>query len=263
MPTFSTPDPITLHVNFPAGDLVVTASDRRDTTVEVTPENLDLGAEYAESVKITHRDGVVQVKAPEGSRLRRTPSLDIVVDLPTGSRVLVDTASADVRIQGTLAGIEFSSASGDLDAEHAATATAKTASGDITLDVIEGVADVRSASGDVRINDARGPVTASVVSGDLIIGKATAGAAIKSTSGDVSLRGVTNGKIGIQTASGDTTVAVPLGTAAWLDVNSLTGHVTSALNQDTTEPAPTEQTVEITARSLSGDIAIIRAEPTS
>lgn len=264
MPTFSTPDPIALHVNFPAGDLVVTASDRVDTTVEVTPERLDHGvvADYAESVKITHRDGVVQVKAPDSSRLRRTPSLDIVVEVPTGSRVVVETASADVRIRGRLAGIEFSSASGDLDATHAATAIAKTASGDINLDVIDGVATINTASGDVRITEARGPVTATVISGDLVIGKAASDATITSTSGDVSLRCVTSGKIGIRTTSGDATVAVHEGTAAWLDLNSLTGRVTSALTQDATEPSPAEQTVEITARSLSGGIAITRAEST-
>ncbi|MFI6907464.1 DUF4097 family beta strand repeat-containing protein [Nonomuraea sp. NPDC050394] len=262
MPTFSTPDPIALHVNFPAGDLVVTASDRTDTTVEVTPEHLDHGADYAESVKITHRDGVVQVKAPDSSRLRRTPSLDIVVEIPTGSRVVVETASADVRIRGRLAGIEFSSASGDLEATHAATAMAKTASGDINLDVIDGVASINTASGDVRITEARGPVTATVVSGDLVIERAASDASITSISGEVSLRCVTSGKIGIRTTSGDATVAVHEGTAAWLDINSLTGRVTSALTQDATEPSPAEQTVEITARSLSGGIAITRAEST-
>ncbi|MBB5082581.1 DUF4097 family beta strand repeat-containing protein [Nonomuraea endophytica] len=261
MPTFSTPDPIALHVNFPAGDLVVTASDRADTTVEVTPDDYG-AADYLESVKITHRDGVVQVKAPDSSRLRRTPSLDIVVEVPTGSRVVVDTASADVRIRGQVAGIEFTSASGDLDATHSATTIAKTASGDITFDVIDDVATITTASGDIRVTEARGPITATVISGDLVIAKAASDASIKSTSGDVSLHCVTSGKIGIQTTSGDATVAVHQGTAAWLDVNSLTGRVTSALTQDTTEPSPTEQTVEITARSLSGDIAITRAEST-
>ncbi|MFI6497292.1 DUF4097 family beta strand repeat-containing protein [Nonomuraea typhae] len=262
MPVFATPGPITLHVNFPAGDLTVTASGREDTTVEVTPVNRDSDADiaYAASVSVEHLDGTVLVKAPEdSSRLRRTRAVHILVALPTGSRLIAGTAAGDTRATGVYGEVEFSSASGDLHLHRAAALTAKTASGDVTCDIVDGVTDITNTSGDIHVTQAAGDLSIRAVSGAVRVGHAASDVDITSTSGDVTIQSVTTGRVVLQSTSGDTAVAVAPGSAVWLDLNSLTGRITSTLNQ-AEEPAQGEQTVEITARSLSGSIAVTRAE---
>ncbi|WP_157244460.1 DUF4097 family beta strand repeat-containing protein [Nonomuraea typhae] len=262
MPVFATPGPITLQVNFPAGDLTVTASAREDTTVEVTPANRDSDADlaYAASVSVEHVNGTVLIKAPEDtSRLRRTPAVHIVVALPAGSRLIAGTAAGDTRATGVYGNVDFSSASGDLHLHRAAALTAKTASGDVTCDVVDGVTDITNTSGDIRVTKAAGALSIQAVSGAVRVGHAASDVDITSTSGDVTVQSVTTGRVVLNSTSGDTAVAVTPGSAVWLDLNSLTGRVTSTLHQSE-EPAQGEQTVEITARSLSGSIAVTRAE---
>lgn len=67
-----------------------------------------------------------------------------------------------------------------------------------------------------------------------------------------------SGTVEIDSASGDILIGVAGGTAAWLDVHSLSGDITSEL-EGADAPDEDAPTVTIRGRTLSGDVAIRRA----
>ncbi len=103
-----------------------------------------------------------------------------------------------------------------------------------------GDANVRSASGDAVIGAVGGSVNA------------------KTASGDIKVESVIAGTTQIDSASGDIWLGVAPGTTAWLEVQSLSGDVTSEL-QSADAPDEDAPAVSIQARTLSGDVAIRRA----
>ncbi|GAA2383345.1 DUF4097 family beta strand repeat-containing protein [Nonomuraea africana] len=260
MPVFATTAPPTVHVDFPAGELRVSATDRQDTAVEVRPA-APAGPhdhEYAQAVQIEHADGVITVRAPDRQRFRRASALHIDIALPEGSSLRAETASADVTTTGPLHEVDITSASGDVTVAHAATLRVKTASGDVRCDVTTGDAAIDATSGRVGLGSVGGHADVTTASGDAVIGRAEGDVTSRTASGDLVVRSVTRGQVDARSASGDVTVSVTKGTAAWLEVSSLSGRVSSELEQSGA-PDDGAETLEVRARTLSGDIAILRA----
>ena len=56
MPTFATPEPITVSIELSVGDVRIVASDRTDTTVQVRPtdESRDLDVRDADQTRVEH-----------------------------------------------------------------------------------------------------------------------------------------------------------------------------------------------------------------
>lgn len=258
MPVFPTSEPITLHVDVPAGRIVIRAADRDETQVEVRPMR-PADADYAAGFLVDLSGGTLTVKCPEGPGwLRRTPEIEVAVDLPTGSNVVAKSAAADITASGRLAEVKATSASGDITVEHAADVRLRSASGDVSCDVTEGTANVESMSGEVRLGRVRDAVIVKTASGDTEIGEAGADVTAKTASGDLEIRRMARGRLQANAASGDIIVGVVHGPAVWLDVSSLTGKVTSHLERGG-EPGEGEESIEISARTLSGDITITKA----
>ncbi|MET9343559.1 DUF4097 family beta strand repeat-containing protein [Nonomuraea sp. NPDC003804] len=260
MPVFSTPEPVTAHVDIPAGQIRISASDRDDTHVEVRPA--DPGSptdiEYAQDVVVEHADGVITVKAPDRQRFRRAPALHVSIALPSRSDLRATTASADVIATGELREVAVDCASGDVTVAHAVELGVKSASGDVRCDVIESDAIVDATSGNVRLGTVGGGISVVTASGDTVIGHAGGGVGSRSASGDLVVESVARGRVGAESASGDIRIAIAEGSAAWLEVSSLSGRVRSELRQSE-QPAESVDKVEVRARTLSGDIAIVRA----
>ncbi|HZC26898.1 MAG TPA: DUF4097 family beta strand repeat-containing protein [Actinopolymorphaceae bacterium] len=280
MPTFQTPEPVTLRVRLSSGDLHVTASARTDTEVEVRPgnERRSEDVEAAQNTLVEHRNGTIVIEMPDGGRrsFGRSPSIDVRVGLPEGSHLRGAVASADVTVDGRAGDVEITSASGDVRLDRTADlvvqtasgdffgrevdgdAKAQTASGDISLLKVAGEARLSTASGDAELNEAGGDVRLQSASGDLHLGRAGGSVEVKTASGDVRVDVIHQGEFTGESASGDIHVGIAAGTAAWLDVSSLSGDVRSALDQSG-EPGGDEQRVSVRARTLSGDITVARA----
>jgi DUF4097 and DUF4098 domain-containing protein YvlB len=281
MPTFTTPGPAALTIKFAAGRLVVrTADDPADTvTVDVRPANPASSADvdHAAATLIEQRGDTIEVVAPSNKGwFGRNPRLDVSAVVPTGTRVDTDVKSADVQLHGQLGRIDVSSASGDVTVEHAdelsvrtasgdvacrsvgGNASVSTASGDVRVDAVSGSAEFASASGDVDVSRVDGDTRARTASGDVALRQVGGSVTARTASGDVRLGSVRRGAVEVDSASGDIEVGVATGTAAWLDVQSLSGSVSSTL--DTADaPGDDTDTVSIHAHSLSGDVHIRRA----
>src|SRR5947209_20099463 len=93
MPTFDTPEPISVTVELGVGDIRLVANDRTDTAVEVRPSDdakkSDVTA--AQQTRVEYASGRLLIKAAKGWRQYSFrgggASIDVKSDLPAGSQV--------------------------------------------------------------------------------------------------------------------------------------------------------------------------------
>jgi hypothetical protein len=282
MPTFDTPEPISVTVELGVGDLRIVASDRTDTMVEVRPSDPAKQADVtaAEQTRVEYAGGRLLIKAPKNWR-QYTPrgggeSIDVQIELPAGSHLRGDTGVAALRCQGRLGECRYKTGIGDIQLDQAGAVQLRTGVGDITVERADGDAEVRTGSGSVRIDGIDGMAVVKNSNGDTWIGRVTgdlrvnaangrisvdqasATVAAKSANGDVYLGEVAHGTVVAQTAFGKVEIGIRDGAAAWLDLNTRYGTVRNDLDA-AERPGPGEDAVEVRARTAFGDITIHRS----
>jgi DUF4097 and DUF4098 domain-containing protein YvlB len=260
---FPCSDPIDIAIDHWTSGSIVLAGEPTDTVVvEVVPSHHSRAADLLDEVEVEFEDGQLAIHGPQVVTSWRRIGLDLTVKAPAGSSCVAKTVSADLSCVGTLSGLSFNTASGDLSASTVTgDVTAKSASGDLLLDQVGGDLTVQTASGDVRATQVDGTVRVNSASGDASIGYCSGSVTTRTASGDVQLGAVVSGAVEVNSATGDVEVAVVPGTGVYLDLSSLTGAVRSDLDEvDSAEAmGPGGPTVEIRARTLSGNIQVTRA----
>ncbi|QMU77765.1 DUF4097 domain-containing protein [Streptacidiphilus sp. PB12-B1b] len=277
MPTFDTPQPISVTLELDIASVRISAGKRTDTVVEVLPSN---GAEEADvraaqQTKVTCSGGTLLVKGPKKRSLfGRTGSLDVSVELPAGSDVRATAPIGDFTCEGPLGSCTFKTSVGGIRIAEAGAANLKTDHGDIRLDLaggdaevagsgrvdlgrIAGAATVKNTNGETAIAEVTGELRASSSNGRITVGLAHAGVDARTANGAIRIGEVVRGRIALQTALGDLEVGIRESTAAWLDVNTRVGSVRNSLGP-ADGPGESEQTVEVRARTSVGDIVIRR-----
>jgi hypothetical protein len=274
MHVFQTPGKVALRISISGGEVSVRTDDVTETTVEVEAlrnDDATLEAMAGMTVEAQERgDGhEVRVLAPKEKGgwmgvLSRGPKIGVRVSCPHGSDLRVETSSADVQVDGRLGSVEATTASGDLAfGEVDGAFKANSASGDVSVRAIGAAGAVKTASGDANIGRALGPLSVNLVSGDLELREAHAGLSTASVSGDQEIEAVHGGDVKLQSVSGDVRVGVRPGLKLWIDASSVSGSTRSELETDDTPPVDDAQVVELRARTVSGDVQIIRAAPVS
>jgi hypothetical protein len=282
MPTFDTPDPISVILDLGAADVHISASDRADTVVDVQPTNPankgDVTA--AEQTTVEFRDGELRVSMPKGW-LSWLPwngreSIDVRIDVPTGSRLQGSAGIVALRCTGRVgecrykmgagsiriddAGpVTLAAGAGDLEIGHAISRVdLKAASGAVRIDEVDGTAVIKNSNGDTSIGAVTGELRVNASNGDVAVRRADATVIAKSARGDIRLDSVETGKIVAETAKGNVEVGIRPGVAAWLDLDTAFGSVRNELDA-TGPPASGENAVDIRARTAMGDVTIRRA----
>jgi hypothetical protein len=283
MPTYDTPEPITATVDIGVGHVRIVAADRADTIVDVRPTDpsRDADVRAAEQSRVEYARGRLSVTATNKRkwRTRAAGSIDLTIDLPSGSRVDV-SAWTEVRSEGRLGDATIDTAAGNVHLAETGRLRVRTAAGDVSVTRSAGPADVKTSSGKVRIGEVEGSIVAKTSNGDIALGEVTGDASLHTANGDITvdragasldaktaygavrIGEVVRGSIGLQTAFGELAVGVREGTAAWLDVSSGFGTVQSHL-EAADAPEPSDETVEIRGQTGWGDIVIRRATPTA
>ncbi|MET9430117.1 DUF4097 family beta strand repeat-containing protein [Streptomyces sp. NPDC003036] len=177
MQTFTTPAPVSAVLDIPAGHIRFIAADRADTTVEVLPVDTSKSRDVkaAEQTRVSYGDGVLRIEAPEAKNqlFGSSGSVEVTVQLPAGSRVEVQAASAELRGVGRLGDVTFEAAHGTVKLDETAGARLVLQAGDITVGRLGAAAEIRTQKGDLRITEAvRGEVTLRTEHGDIAVGAA-------------------------------------------------------------------------------------------
>jgi hypothetical protein len=188
------------------------------------------------------------------------PSIGIRIRVPLGSSANILTEAADIVGTGVFDEVEVKTVAGDVRIDEVANdATVKSVSGDVALSGVGGTAAVNSVSGDAMIGSVAGPATVHTVSGDIEIREGRSSLNVKTISGDAEIRSATEGEVAMQSVSGDLTLGVRAGSKLWVDARSTSGKTISELELGDQPPANDGPLVEFRAKSMSGDIRVVRA----
>lgn len=274
MPTFDTPDPIAVFLEMDgiAGRVRITATERADTVVEVAPsrESRKSNVRLAERTEIDYADGRLTVVTPKHPDVPSTKavlneifgsvgSVDVTIGLPAGSSVRGNVAAVTLDVEGHLAECRFETYHGDIDIDHADAVWLSTLAGQIAVDEVAGPATIRNDRGDTKIGEVAGDLRFTGVKGDLHVERAHAAVEVNTSQGNIRVGEVAGGRVDLTTAVGGVEVGVRPGVAVWLDANTVTGTVRRFLDS-VDSPAESESTVEVRARTHSGDIVVRRSD---
>ncbi|MFI9172596.1 DUF4097 family beta strand repeat-containing protein [Streptomyces lincolnensis] len=278
MPSFDTPEPISVTAHVGAGSIQFAAGDRLDTVVEVRPRDpeRDKDVRAAEQTEVAYASGVLTVRTTERRLIGPSGAVDVVVDLPAGSHIEVTGSWAQILGEGRLGEVRVK-ASGDVRLDTTGPLNVTAAHGSIVVDRVEGMAEITTSSGNMRIGLVDGPAvlknsngttTVGVVTGDLQvkganggidITRAEASVTVTTTNASFRVAEVSSGDVRLETSNGSIEVGIREGTAAWLDVSSNRGQVRNRLTASET-PEEAEGTVKVHARTNWGNIDVLRAK---
>ncbi len=282
--TFETPGAVRLYVENEVGLIAITARQAGSTIVSLEPATPD-AEELIERAAVECRsipDGhvvAVKVSRRNGMRFVRRNAVTVRVQVPEGSDVKVTAGSADVEIMGSVGSVDVSTSSGDVSTDDVAgDVTAKSGSGGITLGTVGGSLRVHTASGDLRCSSVAGTALFATATGDVELGAASSrvdvkgtsgrvrlgelshGARIMNVSGDVRVLSVDRGALHVRSVSGDVSVGVASEVDLHVDVETMSGSVSSEIPlDDAPGTGRRENRVELSVRSVSGNVDIARA----
>ena len=182
MPTFDTPEPISVTLEVGVGDIRIVASDRTDTIVDVRPSDPAKRSDVtaAEQTRVEYAKGRVLVKAPKGWRQWSFrgggESIDVEIGVPAGSQVVGESSGvAGLRCTGRIGECRYKVGVGDIRIEEAGPlrpqdpvpaisaveravgdAQITTGSGAVVIGSVNGAAEVKNSNGDTRIEEVTG-----------------------------------------------------------------------------------------------------------
>jgi DUF4097 and DUF4098 domain-containing protein YvlB len=281
MPKYETPEPISVTLELGTGNVRIAASNRTDTVVEVRPsdEADESDVKAAQQVRVDYANGMLRVTGPKARAFdfsRKTRSVDVSIELPSGSQVSAETQMGDIRCAGRLGECRLKASAGnfwlertgplrlDTSAGHVTadgitgSAEISTGSGKVQIGEVEGTAVVKNSNGDTTIGAVAGDVQVRAANGDICVERAGAGVDAKTSNGGIRLGEVARGSVVLETAMGDLEIGIAEGTAARLEVNTGFGRMHNLL-ENATRPEETDETVEVRARTSYGDITIHRS----
>ena len=280
MPTYTTPTPIDLAITMLVGVIEVVAGERGDTVVTVTPTNAGKAADRrgAEETRVDFDGTRLTITGPRPriSWIGPSESVDVTVELPSGSRLTAENSIGGVRTTGRLGATRIKCSSGPVEldsigdlwlrASHG-NATVGVADGEveitadhgqIRIGTVSGDATLKASHGSIEVGECGGDVDAKLSYGDLAVTRALGSVTAKTAYGSIQLREVSSGSIQVESGYGQVAIGVRPGVPAWLDLSSKDGRVRNELDSDGA-PDETERAVAVRARTQWGDISIRRA----
>ncbi len=282
MPTFETPEPISVTIDLGvAGVVRIDATERTDTVVDVRPtdESDQSDVKAAQQVRVDYANGVLQVRGPRVRAFdfsRKTRSVDVTVGVPSGSRLEGDVQVGDFHGAGRIGETRLKTSTGNVQFDQTGSLNLHTAAGHVTIDHIAGDAEIQTGSGKVSVGridgtavvkDSNGSIEVDAVTGDarvrtsngdISVGRAAASVDAKTANGSIRVGEVARGTVTLASGMGSMEIGIAEGTAAWLDVTTGFGQVRNHLDE-AAQPAESDETVEVRAHTGHGGITIRRA----
>jgi hypothetical protein len=274
--TFKTPAPVRLRVENPKGRIQVTAGAVGETRIELIATDAAARA-YIEDAEVVQNGDEIAVRIPRmGATLFGFwRSVEVLVRLPADSSAVLSTGSGLVETSGRLADVRVKSGSGAVRLGACGDVHARTGSGEIVIESARGSVDAETGSGRVVVGEVEEDVRIVTASGHAELRRANGSARLKTASGSIDVGEAGNvveafavsghvridkadhGTVRAKAVSGRISVGVAGGTAALLDISTVSGHVHSDLD-GAGPPGEGERHVELTLRTVSGSVSVAR-----
>jgi hypothetical protein len=276
MPTFATPEPITVSVDLAVGAVNLVATDRADTVVTVRPSDPSKSGDVkaADEARVDFHDGTLTVQTNTKWRYLTRSSVDVTIGLPTGS-ALQGSALGPLFAQGSLGTCTFTSRAGDIRIDEAARVQLRATAGSVVVGHATGTAEIVVTAGSVRARELDGDAVIKNTNGSTEVGQTTGSlrvtgahgtiaidrsfgdTAARCAHGGIRVEQATSGRVRLESSYGSIDIGVPEGTAAWVDATSQHGTVRNLL-QDAAGPDENDRTVEVLASTSYGDVVVRR-----
>jgi len=252
-----------------AGQVQVAGWDRNE--VEVTG-TLGKGAERLEFVST---GSVTRVQVVQRSKSWVGEDSNLVVKVPAGSSLQVNTVSADIRARGVQGSQRLQSVSADISTEAGAEdVECKTVSGNVTVTGSgrKGLLTITTVSGDVTVSHVAGEVNANTVSGNIALGAGEMNRSrLRSTSGGLAVTSqlAPEARVDIESISGDVRLDLTGPVNAEFDVSSFNGEIRNCFGPKavrTSEYAPGKELrfaegkgdARVRIRTMNGNVSVCR-----
>ncbi|SDP20660.1 DUF4097 family beta strand repeat-containing protein [Lentzea jiangxiensis] len=280
MPSYDTPEPISVLLDIYAGHVQVVATDRTTTNVDVRPSDPSdtSDVDTAQKTSVDFADGTLTVRGPKRTFdfSKKTRSVDVVIELPTGSEVDLDVTAGSVRTSGVLGAAEVDLSAGNIHVDRAGSLKADTGAGAVKVGAVTGNAEVKTGSGHLRVGRVDGALVVKNSNGHIEVGTVEGALRARSANGDIHVERagalveartamgaievgeVVRDTVTLNTAMGGIEVGIAHGTAAWIDAKTSFGRVSNSL-EGSDGPGACAETVEVTAHTSFGDISVRRA----
>jgi hypothetical protein len=280
MPTFNTPEPIAATIDLAAADIRVFASERQDTVVEVRPSTSshEPDVKAAEQTKVQYTAAGLLIKGPKPrtTGLRKIGSVDVTVELPVGSQLDAEAGVGALRLAGQFGKCHIKMGAGSVEVDQAGPIDLQVGAGSVTVEHVAGHAEISTGSGRLRVSqidgsaviknsngetwvgDITGDLRVNASNGAILVGHAGADVTASGANGEVRVDDLTRGSASLKTGFGEIHLGIHAGTAAKLDAYTRFGSVRNSM--DTADsPEPSDQVLQVYARTNFGDIVIRRS----
>jgi hypothetical protein len=239
--TLDLTDVAALRVRVISGSVAILASQ--------DAPSLDVASLTGQPLLVTHEAGILTITYEDlqwdgllGWLHPQRHTADVTVTVPGDCPAQVGVVNASAIVSGISANI-----------------SAKSVSGDITLDGVIGNVDAKTVSGDLEARGLDGEIAFNSVSGGLTLAGGTVRQlAAKTVSGqvtaDVDLSD--GGGLKVNTVSGDVAVRVPASASARVSLKSASGRVRSSFDQMSASTGSGPATMSATIGSGSADLSL-------
>ncbi|MEP6779269.1 MAG: DUF4097 family beta strand repeat-containing protein [Gemmatimonadaceae bacterium] len=192
---------------------------------------------------------------------RGVNDVTITVRVPRGTRVVVNSSRAELRVTDVHGEVDATVVNGDVTVRGATGRTSVSSmTGDIDLQDIDGPVRVNSLTGDISLVNVRGDVDVSASSSDVTLKGVRAGTVrVQLVQGDIDFSGTlaANGRYDFNTHSGDVQLHLDDDARGLLNVQSFTGELHSTYpllllpGQDLVESQPTKKVTVLRGKSYT------------
>jgi hypothetical protein len=277
----------TLELDNFSGDITVVATSGKDVSIEFVRQSHGRTEADARAglERVRPEIEVVGTRATVRATYMERPtaysvSTDFIVKAPAGTRIVVNSLRADVRVTGIKGELKVTTASGDIIlTDVGGIQEAKTANGDVTINgaTTEEALDAGTLNGDIILTDVKARrITANTVNGTVDARNVVcASASLSTIAGDVIYTGslAKGGRYEFTSNSGDVRFSPTGSTGYALQATSFTGDITSSVTLTgpqtgrslTNQRGPRSRaatakvgdgSATVTLQTFSGDIAI-------
>ncbi|MBB5856039.1 hypothetical protein ACFQ05_24505 [Amycolatopsis umgeniensis] len=274
MSVFTTPEPITATLTTAGARVRLLASERTDTVVRVEPVDAASKSDVkvAEHTKVEFADGELSIETKKAGG--KDGSVAITIELPTGSRLTLNTAWSDVLAEGLFGDCVLDVASGRIQVDRVAAVRGNLAAGEVGIGYVAGTVGIEGGAAGMRIGEvvgavryvgshgrvwighARSDVDLSGANGSFDIDRADGAVAAKAANCPIRIGRLSRGRAELVNTSGGIDVGVD-GDTVSVDAKSTKGAVRSAFATD--GGVGGVGGVRVYARTRLDDIVIHRA----